>query len=506
MADNLNLYYYRRNLSVTEDFKYPFAFFRFKKVSKILNKTFYNIEELLKKFKLGYLSNKELNFNRINDDSHLWLLKKINNGNFIIQNKDSCFIKINKLKVFCDNITIYEATQFKIIRMFSEVDENKGRNYYELLNQEPIDIIIKYIDLKDPGLKREGIHQIEKDYDNEELRYSIRSILNNIPWVRKIFILMPNEKVRYFKDYNLTKEKIIYVKDKDLLGYDSSNSNAFQFNYWKMKKFGISDNIIVMDDDCFIGEKLEKKDFFYIKKGKIVPSIVTSEFIKIEQKSIKENCELYHKKTILENEEQNNAEFLYSKYLTLEFILNIFNLTNIVYIPNFTHNAIPVNLNDLKEIYDIVYASKYKNASLDCLYRIEGYLQFQIFVLSYTFLKYERKIHNIPNKYIRLNNSLSQDYKISLFCINKGSGNYSYLNFYKAKLIMEYLFPIPSPYEIVDNSFMSLSFNVAYSMDKIIRTNEKQIELMRINEKNIYFVIVILNIIIILRIIRILKY
>ena len=78
---------------------------------------------------------------------------------------------------------------------------------------------------------------------------------------------MPNEKVRYFKDYNLISERIIYVKDKDLLGYDSSNSLAFQFRYWKMKKFGISDNIIVMDDDCFVGRKLKKR-FLLCKEWK----------------------------------------------------------------------------------------------------------------------------------------------------------------------------------------------------------------------------------------------
>ena len=71
-----------------------------------------------------------------------------------------------------------------------------------IIDKEPIDVLIKYIDLSDPNLKREGIKQIQKDEDNEELRYSVRSILKYIPWVRKIFILMPNEKVRFFKNYS----------------------------------------------------------------------------------------------------------------------------------------------------------------------------------------------------------------------------------------------------------------------------------------------------------------
>ena len=61
-----------------------------------------------------------------------------------------------------------------------------------LIEKEPIDIVIKYIDLEDPSLKRENIKQISKDEQHDELRYSIRSILQNIPWIRKIFILMPN--------------------------------------------------------------------------------------------------------------------------------------------------------------------------------------------------------------------------------------------------------------------------------------------------------------------------
>ena len=85
---------------------------------------------------------------------------------------------------------------------------------------------------------------------------------------------MPNERVRFFKDPELINEKIVYVKDKDVLGYDSSNSHAFQYRIWKMKEFGLSDNIIYMDDDCFIGQPLKKSDFFYVENNKVVPAII----------------------------------------------------------------------------------------------------------------------------------------------------------------------------------------------------------------------------------------
>jgi len=232
-----------------------------------------------------------------------------------------------------------------------------------------------------------------------------------------------------------------------------------------------------MDDDYFIGQKLEKSDFFYVKDGKVVPSIITADFVKIVPKLVEQNCELYEQKAKMSNLEQNNDVFRYSQYITFSFILKIFNisLNENFYLPKFTHNAIPVNLKEVKEIYDLTQMSKYKYNTLDCKYRIYGYLQFQIFIQSYTFIKYKRKIKHIPNKFIQLYNAISENYNISLFCINKGSGNISYLHLYKAKIAMEYLFPIPSPYEIIDNSILNLSYNIAYTLNKIININHKKL-------------------------------
>ena len=136
-----------------------------------------------------------------------------------------------------------------------------------ILDDEPIDVVIKYIDLTDGNLKRDGIPQIKKDYDNEELRYSLRSILKNMPWIRKIFIVMPNEKVRFLKDEDLISDKIVYVKDKDLVGFDSASCTVYELNLWRLEKFGCSKNFIYMNDDYFVGKPLKKSDFFYEENG-----------------------------------------------------------------------------------------------------------------------------------------------------------------------------------------------------------------------------------------------
>ena len=55
---------------------------------------------------------------------------------------------------------------------------NHSEEDLKIIENEPIDVLIKYIDLSDPLLIREGIPQIKKDEANDEIKYCIRSILS----------------------------------------------------------------------------------------------------------------------------------------------------------------------------------------------------------------------------------------------------------------------------------------------------------------------------------------
>ena len=426
------------------------SLFRIIYISNYLNESLYSIKEIIKNENLDLNHNSELILNTSKNKSNIWKFIRIINNTYRIKNNNSdCYINKIGSKYYCSKIPVTNAIKFNIERIFLEVEEIENNTNKEILEKEPIDIIIKYIDLKDPELNRTNIHQIEKDIDNEELRYSVRSILKYIPWCNKIYILMPNKKVRYFKKYNFIKEKIIYLNDKDFLGFDSSNTKAFFFRYWRLKKFGISDNIISMDDDYFIGQKLEKSDFFYVENGKVLPLITTSNFIKINKETVLRNCEYYKKIIKKTKKEQTSEIFEYSRYLTYLFILQIFNITNKnnIFIPNFTHNAIPINLKDIKELYDLIVKSKYKYLTLESSYRIEGGLQFQTLTTTYTFLKNSRKIKDISYKYIGFDSTLFSSFNSALFCINKGAKKYSFISSLEEKIVMEDLFPNPTKYE-----------------------------------------------------------
>ena len=430
------------------------------------NISFYFIEDINTNSKLISSLNNELKFffrlKRIENKLDLWTFFEIKKNNYKIQNKNKCYVKVIKSNIICDNISFEEASIFEFIKIYEEIVDNKVNN--KLIEKEPIDVVIKYIDLRDQSLKRNTIHQIKKDFDNEELKYSVRSIMKNIPWVRKIFILMPNKKVRFFKDYNNIKDKIIYITDKDILGYDSSNSHAFQFRFWKLKKFGISNNFIAMDDDYFIGSPLNKNNFFYVKNGKVTPAIITSKFLMINNKSVNKNLRKYKDIISKTNNEQTSEIFEYSLYLTYSFLLSLFNKPLII--PRFTHNAIPVNLKELKEIYDLIYHSNYKYSTLDCLYRHIETLQFQTMIQAYSFIKYNKKVRKISYKFIENTKSIIENYNYSLFCINTGAENSSILAFMKTRIVMEYLFPIPSSYEITNNSLPILAFKTILILEK----------------------------------------
>jgi hypothetical protein len=249
--------------------------------------------------------NKYKNIKNINKIKMYWNFIKIKDNQYIIKNLfNEKYIMVNNQQIkFSDKINISEKNinkifLFNIIKLF-ELGNFNNKNENNIIEKEPIDVLIKYIDLNDKTLNRKGIKQFYKDFDNEELRYSIRSILQYIPWIRKIFILMPNKKVKYFKSAKKIKDKIIYIKDKDLLGFDSANIYAFTFNLYKMGKFGISKNFIYMEDDFFIGKPLNKSDFFYydIKKKKVFPYILTDYFTEIDiYQTLKEYNNLFKKK------------------------------------------------------------------------------------------------------------------------------------------------------------------------------------------------------------------
>jgi len=377
-----------------------------------------------------------------------WNIYYIKKNLFYIKNiYNSKLLEVNGINIQMSKYSIYNNDKrfiFGFFKLFEKVlNHNK---YIKKINREPIDVVIKYIDLSDKTLNRAGIKQIYKDENCEELRYSIRSILHYIPWVRRIYIIMPNKKVKFLK--NEINEKIIYIKDKDILGFDSANSPAFSFSLFKMENFGISKNFIYMDDDCFIGNKLKKSDLFYFdeKYREVVPYILSNKIFTINKKNIyNEYYKLIKKKN---NIHPHSGEgFNLEKLCTQKFFIDKFNtsLINCKY----THNAFPENIEVIKNIFALSQNYKYFKEMIYSKERFILSFYHQMFANLYQLNVNYRKIRYIFYKYISIEKVKKKGLDSSLFVLNTGGNHEPILRQKKIlKKIMEKRFPFLTKYEI----------------------------------------------------------
>ena len=398
-------------------------------------------------------------------DKMLWYTKLYNSNNnnknniqIILQNKFNLkYLELNVInETYCTlicNSTNYESIKyykavFSLTKIF-ELGYTKPE-HMNFLENEPIDIVIKYIDLTDKELNREGIKQVKKDEDNQELKYSVRSIFQYVPWVRKIFIIMPNEKVRYFKPYEEIKEKFVYIKDKDLIGFDSANSAVFQFNLFRLKSFGLSDNFIYMDDDYFFGKELKKSDFFYYdeESQKVLPFVCTHDF---KEMDYNETITLYNK--LFDLKKKLDPHKFWGWKLSIlaseKLLLENFSIKPMI-TTFFTHVAVPLNIHDIEECYDLILRRyKYIEETLYSLDRHILILQSEHLFVLYALNIKQRKVHYIPYNFIPLE-SLEKEYLYTpLYVINTcGDTQYEDKDFKKMKDILEKRYPERTKYEL----------------------------------------------------------
>ena len=409
------------------------------------------------------------NFEQKNNNLIVWKLKNIKGQLFYIQNGfNSKYLMFDgesfDLKNFYNQSFSINNYEFRILKLYEEIGKIDSYQL-KIIEDEPIDLFIKYIDLRDQNLKRNGIKQIYKDFDNEELKYSLRSIIEYLPWIRKIFIVMPNKEVKFLKPYEEIMDKIIYVNDKDFIGFDSANIFAFSFNLYKMEKFGISKNFIYMEDDYFIGKQLKKTDFFYydLKDKKVYPYVINTIFFEMNKEKILQKQKNMDKKKA-KKKAHSGFGWNFSLMNTDKYFIEKYKIPIIS--AKFTHCAIPVNLDDIREIFNEIQDYEYINETLFSKTRHILTLNQPEFVNLYQLNIKHRKVHHINNAYINMEKiKLNQLNKlnIELFVLNTG-GNHEPSTEKKEylKKVMEKRFPNSTIYEKI-NENINLAYKIKYS-------------------------------------------
>ena len=142
-----------------------------------------------------------------------------------------------------------------------------------------VDAVITWVDGADPALKRKRDHYLSNAetslHDNginphrwvcsDELNFCLRSIANNAPWVRRIWIVTDNQIPDITVLLPDFSAKISIVDHREIFaGYESAlptfNSLAIETMLWRIPE--LSEHFLYFNDDVFLTAPVEIADFF----------------------------------------------------------------------------------------------------------------------------------------------------------------------------------------------------------------------------------------------------
>lgn len=144
----------------------------------------------------------------------------------------------------------------------------------------PVDLVYTWVDgrdqkwiseftkaIREKNLKFEKRDVLNRFVDVEELRYSLRSVEKNLPWIRYIFIVTWAHQRPYWIDLNHSKLKFISQSEifPDNFSLPTFNSKSIDLQIYKIP--GLSEHFIYSNDDMYFLNRLKKSDFF-TQKGK----------------------------------------------------------------------------------------------------------------------------------------------------------------------------------------------------------------------------------------------
>lgn len=105
--------------------------------------------------------------------------------------------------------------------------------------------------------------------DNNELKYSLRSIMTNAPWIRNIYIVTNGQVPTWL---NVSEPRIHIVTHEEIFIYKDAlptfSSFAIEYNFHRIQ--GLSEYFLYLNDDFFIASPVTLNDFMTIQDGQFL--------------------------------------------------------------------------------------------------------------------------------------------------------------------------------------------------------------------------------------------
>lgn len=135
----------------------------------------------------------------------------------------------------------------------------------------PVDIVITWVDGNDPKHKTKCLEYFTKwrpgrkveagrFRDNGELRFSMRSLENFAPWIRRVYLVTDGQHPAWL---NLEHPKITIVDHKDFIPSEylpTFNSHVIESFLHRLP--GLAEHYVYLNDDVFLARPTVKSDFF----------------------------------------------------------------------------------------------------------------------------------------------------------------------------------------------------------------------------------------------------
>lgn len=192
--------------------------------------------------------------------------------------KDNSDLPNNYLLNAIANNKLMKLPAINYNRIFNSIKTSDKNNYTQPMT-EPVDLVYLWVNSNDEEWKNKKNSLLHKknEYakdsindcrfeDNDELKYSLRSVEKNASWVNKIFIITDNQVPNWL---NIDNNKIKIIDHKDIIPSEYLplfNSCAIETRIPFIEE--LSENFIYANDDMFIWNPIEKEQFF--NNGKVV--------------------------------------------------------------------------------------------------------------------------------------------------------------------------------------------------------------------------------------------
>jgi len=294
-----------------------------------------------------------------------------------------------------------------------------------------IDLVYTWVDGSDQKIitnkkKFKKNEENVRQFNIDELKYSLRSVDKNMKWINNIYIVVDDDQILP-SWLNINKVKIIRHSDIfDINDLPTFNSHSIESNIYKIK--GLSEYFLYMNDDMFITNKTYKNMFInhfltmnYFKKGQCIFNL---EYIK----------------------EVNNGYF--GAWNKTQNLINTFTTPSCQW-----HHVLILKKNNFKDVKKI-FIDEYKKTS-SSKFRSNDDIVPNGLAYQYGLYTGDYKFHyNYRNIYIDLNSNIDdilynvkilENYNVIFLCINNSS---EFNN--KTDIILKYLnkkFSIKSKYE-----------------------------------------------------------